>query len=106
MNIQKKVRSVGLKEKSFWLWINIIVFAGSSFVALMVFAATRKVTIPLDKNSGINLLNGSAATVTYNVICHTTGGSTVFTSNGLTLTTKASTNFSNPATCSGGAGSV
>ena len=74
-------------------WLKALVFAGAMALSLVVFAAQRKVHIPTD--NGLKLANGSTGVVTYNLTCFNSTGGTVFTSNGLTLSAKASTNYGN-----------
>lgn len=69
-------------------------------VALVAFAASRKVTIPVTK-SGLQILNGSSVSVTYNLNCYGTNGAVAFTSNGLTLASHGAKEFGSDEACSG-----
>lgn len=57
-------------------------------VALVTYAANRKVTIPVGKD-GLTLVNGSDAAVSYNLSCHSNANVSLFSSNSQSLAAKA-----------------
>ncbi len=76
-------------------WKKSLAFAASCGFCLVAFAAQRKVTIPVGPG-GVELVNGSPVTVTFNAVCYDTSGASILSSNGATLAAKQKATFATP----------
>lgn len=87
--------------------IKSVLISGIIGIGLYSFAtASRKVSIPLqissgasDSNNGIDLHNGSAVAVNYNITCYDKSGSPTFAKSAITLNPKASITHAGPVKC-------